>query len=221
MAFGFISVPLDEARDGLDLDAHFGDRTTLDDIVIASPRPSLLVVRYSGNHAVSAGDLDMDGMLSASVAGVVVDGDLELFGAILSRRAEATPGFLWVRGSLHCRAIAVGAMDLVIDRNVTADLVVASGEDGFLRIGGDVHAGRMIVDDGAVAAVAGHVMARRGWNGSANAQVALRRSRWHDEVRPEWRAAFFRGDGSLACTGGDDGLVQALLAGRDILRPEP
>ncbi|RAI44029.1 hypothetical protein [Rhodoplanes roseus] len=220
MAFGFISIPLDEAREGLDLDAHFGDRTTLDDIVIASPRPSLLVVRYSGNHAVAAGDLDMDGMLSASVAGVVVDGDLELFGAILNRRTDRTPAFVWVRGSLHCRAIAVGNMDLVVDRNVTADLVVASGEDGHLRIGGDVHAARMIVDDGAFASVHGRIMAR-GWNGSLHAEVMLRRSRWVDEVRPELRAEFFRGDGTVACTGGDGGLVQALLAGRDILRPEP
>ncbi|RAI28898.1 hypothetical protein CH338_28995 [Rhodoplanes elegans] len=221
MAFGFISVPLDEAREGLDLDAHFGDRTTLDDIVIASPRPSLLVVRYAGNHAVSAGDLDMDGMVAASVAGIVVDGDLELFGAIVSRRAGARPGFLWVRGSLHCRAVAVGAMDLVVDRNVTADLVVATGEEGFLHIGGDVHAGRMIVDDGAVATVAGEVLARRGWNGSAHAQVALRKSRWLDEVKPELRAEFFRGGGAVACTTGEGGLVQALLAGRDVLRPEP
>lgn len=220
MAFGFISISLDEAREGLDLDTHFGDRTTLDDIVIAAPRPSLLVVRYSGNHAVAAGDLDMDGLVSASVAGVVVDGDLELFGAVLSRRPGAHPAFLWVRGSLHCRAVAVGGMDLVVDRHVTAGLIVATGEDGHMMIGGDVHADRLIVDDGAVATVGGRIAAK-GWNGSPNARVALRRSRWADEVRPELRNEFFRGDGALACTGGGGELVQALLDGRDILRPEP
>lgn len=219
MAFGFISIPLDEAREGLDLDAHFGDRTTLDDIVIASPRPSLLVVRYSGNHAVAAGDLDMDGLVSASVAGIVVDGDLELFGAVLNRRAGVHPAFLWVRGSLHCRAVAAGRMDIVVDRNVTAGLIVATGEDGHLAIGGDVHAERMVIEDGAAVSVGGCIVAR-GWNGSDNAQVALRRSRWADEVRPELRAEFFRGDGTLACTGRAE-LVRALLAGRDILRPEP
>ncbi|CAL8973643.1 hypothetical protein GJ689_17075 [Rhodoplanes serenus] len=220
MAFGFVSIPLDEARAGLDLDAHFADRTTLDDIVVAAPRPSLLVVRYSGNHAVSAGDLDMDGLVTASVAGVVVDGDLELFGAILNRRAEAQPAFLWVRGSLHCRALVLRRMDVVVDRNLTAGLVVANGEDCHLAIGGDVHADRMIVDDGAVASVGGRVAAK-GWNGSAAARVALRRSRWADEVRPELRKAFLGPDGALACTGGSLELVQALLDGRDILRPEP
>ena len=43
---------------------------------------------------------------------------------------------------------------------------------------------------------------------------------WITEVSPKFRAEFFDGDGDMICPNGNVELVQALLAGWDILRGE-
>ena len=58
----------------------------------------------------------------------------------------------------------------------------------------------------------------RGWKDAGHVKVALPVSSWLDEVRPEFRAEFFRPDGGMICGNGNVELVQALLKGREILR---
>lgn len=48
--------------------------------------------------------------------------------------------------------------------------------------------------------------------------MALPVSSWIAEVRPEFKAEFFDADGNTTCPNGNVALVQALLAGREILR---
>ena len=59
----------------------------------------------------------------------------------------------------------------------------------------------------------------RGWKDAAHVEIALPVNSWIKEIRPEFRAEFFDADGDMTCPNGNVDLVQALLAGRDILRP--
>lgn len=251
MADDFTLVPLTEARTTLGLNDHFHNRTTLGDFVTADERiaqmegtpeqfkrleksnpnwrdnirrmfPAAFFVRHYANHAVVMGDLDVD-MLPGehSVAGIVVDGDLELHGSILNWEIDTHAAFLLVRGSLHCRNIIFGCMDLAVQQNVTASgLIIATYNHGCLVITGDVHADRVIIDDDGASIIDGNVYAK-GWCASLNAEVKLRESDWKDEIRPEFRDEFFREDGFMKCGNGNVDLVKALLEGRNILRPDP
>ncbi len=168
-----------------------------------------------------AGDLDMDALPGqGDIAGIVVDGDLELNGSILNWEIDTNAEFLWVRGNLHCENIVLGCMDLVVSGNVTAsNLIVATYNHGHLHIEGDVYAKTVIIDDDGSSTIAGKVFAH-GWNASLNADVKLRRSGWIDEVKPEFRNEFFDREGYVKCGNGNVDLVKALLAGRNILRSD-
>jgi hypothetical protein len=215
MTKDFKLIELQKAIKDLKLDQHFQGRTTLDQY-----EPGDHFVRHYGN-AVIAGDLDMDELLNESdVAGIVVDGDLELDGSIVNWEIDTTAAFLWVRGNLRCSDIIFGSMDLVVSRNVTAsNLIVATYNHGHLLIGGDVHAKTVIIDDDGPSTIDGKIHSS-GWNASQNADVKLRRSDWIREVKPEFRDEFFDEEGGVKCGSGNVDLVKALLAGRDILRPE-
>ena len=249
MADDFSLVPLTKARRSLGLDEHFHNRTTLDqfvtgdirvaqieandeqrrrlerkdphwrDVVRAQLHPDFFVRHYT-NHAVIAGDLDMDGLPSdRAVAGIVVDGDLELYGSIMNWEFDTNAAFLWVKGNLHCQNIVFGCMDLVVARNVTAgNLIVVTDNHGHLLIAGDVHAKYVIIDGDGASVIDGKVHAR-GWNRSQNAQVDLPESDWIDEIKPEFRDEFFDRRGDMRCGNGNVDLKKALLAGRDILKP--
>lgn len=243
-------IPLQEARTRLDLDGHFHNRATLDQFVTADQRiaqieavpeqfarlertkpawrdtvrrsiPAQYMVRHYDNHVVIAGDLDMDALPGhGNIAGIVVDGDLELHGSILNWEFDTHAAFLWVKGNLHCRNIVFGCMDLVVQQNVTAaGLIVVTDNHGHLLITGDVHADRVIIDDDGASMIDGKVYAK-GWNASLNADVDLRASDWIDEIRPEFRAEFFRADDLMKCGNGNVDLVKALLAGRNILKDD-
>lgn len=249
MAGQFTLVPLREAMTSLGLGRHFENRTTLDEFRTADDRiaefesndallkqiesrnpawresirqntPPHYFVRYYANHAVEAGDIDMDRLVGQDIAGIVIDGDFELHGSIENWEIDTTAAFLWVHGNLHCRNIIFGSMDLVVERNVSASgLIVATYNHGHLLINGDVHADRVIIDDDGPSVIGGRVFAK-GWNSSQNAEVDLRMSEWIREVRPEFRDEFFRENGFFRCGNGNVDLVKALLAGRNILRPE-
>jgi len=249
MSDSFSLIPLRDAKASLGLDQHFENRTTLDQFSTADDHiaeveadpgrftridvnsdtwrdsfrrmyPSRYDVRYYANHAVVSGDLDMDALAGQEVAGIVVDGDLELNGSIINWEIDTIAAFLWVRGNLHCRNIVFGCMDLVVDRHVTASgLIVATYNHGHLLINGDVHADRVIIDDDGPSIIGGKVFAK-GWNSSRNAEVDMRNSEWIDEVRSEFRDEFFRDNGFFKCGNGNVDLVKALLAGRDILRDD-
>lgn len=249
MSDPFSLVPLREAVTSLGLDRHFNNRTTLHQFVTADDRiaeveanperftridvhsdtwrdsfrrmyPARYDVRHYANHAVLAGDLGMDALAGQEIAGIVVDGDLELNGSIMNWEIDTSAAFLWVRGNLHCRDIVFGCMDLVVDGNVTAaGLIVVTYNHGHLLIKGDVRADRVIIDDDGPSTIGGHVIAR-GWNASPNASVDMRSSEWIKEIRPEFRDEFFGADDGFTCDNGNVDLVKALLAGRDILRDD-
>ena len=249
MADDFRLIELQKAVRDIGLDEHFRGRTTLREYVTARDRirqieatpeqlarferdephwrqtvrghyPAEFFVRHYDNHAVIAGDLQMDRLPYEAVAGIVVDGDLELNGSILNWEKDTIAAFLWVRGNLHCSNIVFGCMDLIVDGNVTAsNLIVATYNHGSLHIRGDVYAKMVIIDDDGASAIDGKVHAC-GWNASQNAEVKLRRSDWIDEVKPEFRDEFFDRKGDMRCDNGNVDLVKALLAGRDILRSE-
>ena len=250
MADDYTLVPLPDARASLGLEAHYRGLTTLDTYVTAEQRiaqmenipeelarceaqnpawrdvvrrqlPGQYYVRHYGNHAVAAGDLDMDRLPGEDIAGIVVDGDLELNGSILNWEIDTNAAFLLVRCSLHCHNIVFGCMDLAVEQNVTASgLIVVTYNHGILHIRGDVTADRVIIDDDGASRIDGKVYAK-GWNASHNAEVKLRRSEWIKEIRPEFRDEFFEPDEDCPkCGNGNVDLVKALLAGRDILKAE-
>src|SRR5262249_15062811 len=125
--------------------------------------PHEYFVRHYDNHAAVSGDLDMDRLPGNDIAGVVVDGDLELNGSILNWEIDTSAAFLWVRGSLHCHNIVFGCMDMVVDDNVSAaGLVVVSYNHGHLWVGRDIDAKRLIIDSDGSPYVGGRVFAK-GW----------------------------------------------------------
>jgi len=223
VADSYVAIPLEQAIPALGLDGHFEGRTTLDPFVSDTPgKVSPFVVRHYRKSATVSGDIDMDALVyKENVAGIVVDGDLRLKGSIINWEIDTTAAFLWVRGTLTCDNIVFGSMDLVVSRNVTASgLIVATYNHGHLLIVGNVRAGRVIIDDDGPSIIDGKVTAK-GWCASHNAQVAMRESDWQAEVRPEFHEEFFHPNGFFRCGNGNVDLVQALLAGRDILREEP
>jgi hypothetical protein len=251
MAEDFSLLPLPEAVTMLRLDQHFYNRTTLnpfktaaDEIARIEAAPAQLkrldtinpnwrdnirrtypqqyFVRHYPRNATIDGDLPMDDLPgSDQVAGIVVDGNLTLNGSIINWEIDTVAAFLWVRGNLRCQNMIIGCMDLVVTRNVTASgLIVMTYNHGYLAITGDVRADRVIVDDDGAWIIDGKVNAK-GWCASRNAEVALRASDWLEEIRPEFRSEFFDEDGGKKCGSGNVDLVKALLAGRDILKPEP
>ena len=91
-----------------------------------------------------------------------------------------------------------------------------SHNHGYLEVGRDAHARRIIIDDHDTV-VRGNAEGR-GWKDIQRRKVALPVSDWIEEIRPEFKAEFFTDDGDMICGNGNVDLVQALLAGREILR---
>jgi hypothetical protein len=87
---------------------------------------------------------------------------------------------------------------------------------GLIEIGRHAHARHIIIDDHATI-VRGNAVAR-GWKDTEHVEIALPVSTWVKEIRPEFRAKFFEADGDMICPNGNVDLVQAVPAGRNILR---
>jgi hypothetical protein len=206
-------VPLREFIASLAPVRHFESRPRLDQFDAADD----LSVRHYTTDAILPGDVDFDALMGQNIAGIVVDGDLEVTGDILNWEIDTTAAFLWVRGNLRCRNIVFGSMDLVVQDHVTAaGLMVVPYDHGYLSIAGDVDADRVIIDDDGSATIGGMVGAK-GWTSSPKSSAEIRRSDWIHEIRPEFRDEFFDSQGYMKCLNGNADLVKALLAGRDIL----
>ena len=94
-------------------------------------------------------------------------------------------------------------------------MLSATYNHGFIEIARDAHAKHIVID--------GHhhrarESRRHGWKDAEHVEIALPVSAWIDEVRPGFKAEFFNPDGDMICANGNVDLVQALLAGREILR---
>lgn len=213
MSAPFTLVPLRAFITSLGPIGPFEGRPRLDQFGAADD----LSVRHYAKDAVVSGDVDFDALMGENIAGILVDGDLEITGDILNWEIDTTAAFLWVRGDLRCRNILFGSMDLVVKDYVTAaGLVVVTYNRGYLRIDGDLDADRVIIDGDSSANIGGMIGAK-GWTSSPNAHAEIRSSEWAYEIRPEFRDEFFDKNGGFICDNGNVDLVKALLAGRDIL----
>lgn len=199
-------VALYEQKDG----PGWRDRTR------KKPRPMRYVRRYRSDARI-LGDLDLDALFYGdNVAGVIVDGDLDLQGSLLNWEIDTTASFLAVRGTLSCANIVAGCADIVVRADVrVSNVIVSTYNHGRLEIGRDAYAKYLIVDDHCT--IVGRDVHGSGWKNSGSAKVELRESDWIDEIRPEFRSEFFDAEGDTNCPSGNVDLVEALLEGRDIL----
>ena len=118
---------------------------------------------------------------------------------------------------LICKNLVASSADIRIGRDAKIyGLLSTTYNHGFLEVGGDAHAKTIVIDDHTTI-VRGKTVAE-GWKDAENVEIGLPVSSWIKEIRPKFKAEFFDADGSMICPNGNVELVQALLAGRAILR---
>jgi len=175
------------------------------------------IVRQYAEDAMIDGDLDLDALFWDGVAGIWAEKDLVVNGNILNWEIDTPACFLAVGRDLICKNMVVSSADIRIGRNATIyGLLSSTYNHGYLEIGGDAHAKTIIIDDHTTI-VRGKADAG-GWKDAEHVEIALPVSSWIEEIRPTFKAEFFKSDGGMICPNGNVELVQALLAGRDILR---
>jgi hypothetical protein len=175
------------------------------------------IVRHYAEDAMIDGDLDLDALFWDGVAGIWAEKDLVVNGAILNWEIDTPACFLAVGRDLICKNMVVSSADIRIGRNAKIyGLLSSTYNHGYLEIGGDAHAKTIIIDDHTTI-VRGKADAG-GWKDAEHVEIALPVSSWIKEIRPKFKAEFFDADGDMICPNGNVELVQALLAGREILR---
>jgi hypothetical protein len=175
------------------------------------------IVRHYAEDAMIDGDLDLDALFWDGVAGIWAEKDLVVNGAILNWEIDTPACFLAVGRDLICKNLVASSADIRIGRNAKIyGLLSSTYNHGYLEIGGDAHAKTIIIDDHTTI-VRGTADAG-GWKDADHVEIALPVSSWIKEIRPKFKAEFFDADGDMICPNGNVELVQALLAGREILR---
>ena len=175
------------------------------------------IVRHYAEDAMIDGDLDLDALFWDGVAGIWAEKDLVVNGAILNWEIDTPACFLAVGRDLICKNLVASSADIRIGRNAKIyGLLSSTYNHGYLEIGGDAHAKTIIIDDHTTI-VRGKADAG-GWKDAEHVEIALPVSSWIKEIRPKFKAEFFDADGDMICPNGNVELVQALLAGREILR---
>ncbi len=175
------------------------------------------IVRHYAEDAMIDGDLDLDALFWDGVAGIWAEKDLVVNGNILNWEIDTPACFLSVGRDLICKNMVVSSADIRIGRNAKIyGLLSSTYNHGYLEIGGDAHAKTIIIDDHTTI-VRGKADAG-GWKDAEHVEIALPVSSWIKEIRPKFKAEFFDADGDMICPNGNVELVQALLAGREILR---
>ena len=175
------------------------------------------IVRHYTEDATIEGDLDLDALFWNGVAGIWAEKDLTVGGSILNWEIDTAACFLAVGRDLLSRNLVASSADIRIGRDVTINgLLNSTYNHGYLEIGRNAHAKYIIIDDHTTI-VRGKAEAR-GWKDAKQVEIALPVSSWSKEVSPKFRAEFFDSDGDMICPNGNVELVQALLAGREILR---
>jgi hypothetical protein len=204
----FEKVAIADVAERLQLESHFSSHHYEAD--------GRYVRRYTGDARIE-GDIDLDSLFWDGVSGIWVENDLVVDGTIFNWEIDTPACFLAIGRDLNCKNLVVSSADIRIVRDLRVDSLVSSTYNhGYLEVGRNAHARRIIIDDHTTI-VRGKVEAR-GWKEANNAEIALPDSSWIDEVRPEFRAEFFKPDGGMICGNGNVDLVQALLEGREILR---
>lgn len=175
------------------------------------------IVRHYAEDAMIDGDIDLDALFWDGVAGIWAEKDLVVNGNILNWEIDTPACFLAVGRDLICKNMVASSADIRIGRNATIyGLLSSTYNHGYLEIAGDVHAKHVIVDDHTTI-VRGKADAG-GWKDAEHVEITLPVSSWIKQIRPKFRAEFFDADGDMICPNGNVELVQALLAGREILR---
>jgi hypothetical protein len=205
----FEKLTIAAATDRLQLENHFSFRHYEGDD---------RYVRHYTEDATIEGDIDLDALFyDDSVAGIWAEKDPGVDGAIFNWEIDTPACFLAVGRDLVCKNFIAGSADIRIGRDAKiGGILVSTYNHGYLEVGRDAHAWRIIIDDHTTI-VRGKAEAR-GWKDAHKRKVALPVSDWIDEVLPQFKAEFFRDDGDMICGNGNVELVQALLAGRELLR---
>ena len=175
------------------------------------------IVRHYAEDAMIDGDIDLDALFWDGVAGIWAEKDLVVNGTIANWEIDTPACFLAIGRDLVCKNLVASSADIRIGRDAKIyGLMSSTYNHGFLEIGGDAHAKTIIIDDHTTI-VRGKADAT-GWKDAEHVEIALPVSSWIKEIRPKFKAEFFDADGDMICPNGNVELVQALLAGRDILR---
>lgn len=208
----FTLMPFAEAVERLGLAAHFGNH------VFKQYGEDDRKVRYYEKNGAIEGDIDLDALYYRdNVAGIFAKQDPTVTGTIFNWEIDTTAPFLAVGRDLKCRNLVAGCADIRVRRNLTAEgAVVSTYNHGYMEISGDVVAKYFIIDDHTT--IVGRDVKAAGFKEAANAIAELPDSDWASEIRPEFKDEFFDSRGEMLCGNGNVELVQALLAGRDILR---
>ena len=175
------------------------------------------IVRHYTQDAMIDGDIDLDRMFWDGVAGIWAEKDLVVNGTIFNWEIDTTACFLSIGRDLICKNLVASSADIRIGRDAKIyGLLSTTYNHGFLEVGGDAHAKTIVIDDHTTI-VRGKTVAE-GWKDAENVEIGLPVSSWIKEIRPKFKAEFFDADGDMICPNGNVELVQALLAGREILR---
>jgi hypothetical protein len=175
------------------------------------------IIRHYAEDATIEGDLDLDRLFWDGVAGIWAEKDLIVNGTIFNWEIDTTACFLAVGRDLRCKNLIASSADIRIARDARIDGVLSSTYNhGFIEVSRNARARYIIIDDHTTI-VRGKADAG-GWKDAEQVEIALPVSSWIAEVRPEFKAEFFDADGEMTCGNGNVELVQALLAGREILR---
>jgi hypothetical protein len=182
------------------------------------PRP-MPYVRYWWDDAVIDADIDLDATFDPYlIAGFAVDGNASIAGSVFNWEIDTRASFLSVLGNLSCTHFIAGCSDVTVLGNVRASgIMVATYNHGWLEINGDVDAGMLVIDDHH-ALIRGDVNAP-GWT-TREGKLGLRESDWRDEVRGEFVDEFFDADGDFKDGNWNISIVKAVIAGRDVLKPQ-
>ena len=204
----FKKLTVAEVTERLQLESHFYSYKYDDDD---------RYVRHYAENAEIEGDIDLDAMFWDGLAGIWAEKDLRVNGTIFNWEIDTPACFLAIGRDLICKNLVASSADIRIARDTRIDgLLSSTYNHGFLEVGRNAHAKYIIIDDHSTI-VRGKAEAR-GWKDADHVEIALPVSSWIEEVRPEFRTEFFRPDGGMICGNGNVELVQALLAGREILR---
>jgi hypothetical protein len=205
----FEKLTIAEVRDRLQLKSHFSFHEYEGDD---------RHVRHYAEDARIEGDIDLDALFYRDgVAGIWAEKDLTIDGTVFNWEIDTPACFLAVGRDLSCKNLIASSADIRIGRDARiGGVFVSTYNHGYIEVGRDAHAKHIIIDDHTTI-VRGNAKAR-GWKDAASVEVALPVSSWIEEVLPEFKAEFFTTDGDMICGNGNVELVQALLAGREILR---
>jgi hypothetical protein len=175
------------------------------------------IIRHYAEDAVIEGDIDLDALFWDGVAGIWAERDLIVSGSIFNWEIDTPACFLSIGRDLICKNLVASSADIRVGRDAKIDgLLSSTYNHDYLEVGGNAHARHIVIDDHTTI-VRGKAEAR-GWKDAKHVEIALPVSSWIKEIRPEFKAEFFDRDGDMICPNGNVELVQALLAGRDILR---